>query len=64
MPCGPTTPGVKARSDDLGIDPFSFSQPEAILQGFAVMATMMAAPMRAAMIVAGEAMRGRGTDGD
>lgn len=64
MPCGPTTPGAKARVDDLGIDPFSFSQTAAFMQGFAMMATMFSAPMRAAMIVAGEAMGGSGSDRD
>lgn len=64
MPCGPTTPGVKTPADDMGIDPFSFSQAQAFMQGFAMMATMMSAPMRAAMIVAGEAMGGRGSDRD
>ncbi|MEM1345122.1 MAG: hypothetical protein AAGI34_11155 [Pseudomonadota bacterium] len=38
-------------------EPFSFADPAAMLQGFGMVAMMWAAPWRAAMVVAEEAMR-------
>ena len=64
MPCGPVVPGPKARSGETIIDPFSYSQASALMQGWANMAIMFSAPLRAAMIVAGEAVRSPGTDRD
>ncbi len=57
MPCGPSIAGMKLRSDDAIVDPFSYSQATAMLQGWANMAVMFSAPMRAAMVVADEAIK-------
>lgn len=64
MPCGPTVPVGKTRQDDLGLDPFSYSHGTALMQGFANMAMIFSMPMRAAMVVAGEAIGDSGTERD
>lgn len=57
MPCGPITTGKKVRADESILDPFSYSQTSALMQGWANMAIMFSAPMRAAMVVADEVVR-------
>ena len=56
MPCGPVS-GRSARTNDAFMDPFGFGQTAALMQGWANMAIIFSAPIRAALVVADEAMR-------
>ena len=55
MPCGPSA--GRGRTNDPLTDPFGFSQTTALMQGWANMAIIFSAPIRAALVVAGEAVR-------
>lgn len=64
MPCGPVAPATKSRRDETILDPFSFSQASSVMQGWTNIAFMMSAPLRAAMVLADEALRAPASDRD
>lgn len=64
MPCGPASGAMsQSRSNEQILDPFSFSHTSALFQSWSNMTMFWAAPFRAAMVLAGEAVRSDGQDG-
>lgn len=57
MPCGPASGVGSAPSQEDGSDPFAFRPEAPIAHGLHAMTLFWSAPWRAAMIVAGEALR-------